>query len=453
MSDEFALWCNKDVSDRVSAEDRRMVARVSDIVGKLPVGVGVFRYAEGEAYPLYVSDLMCSMFGFSREVYNGIIAENRPVSIQPAFTEASEGKEIEQIIEEGIDVEFETRRLDGVALTVHVQGRVMRDDATFGGDDRNALLVYVIATDVSEAVRERREASWLNERYRILIEMTHAMSFDYDSESDTVLLYIDRTGHGMEAQVIPHYLETLSDTRNGVVHPDSMETVRSMFERIRAGAESEAIEYQADYYGKGYAWYRTNLFVVTDDRGSWHLVGLIEDIQNEVDLRQRAELDETTGLTNHATSKDLVNLALSDPAVRKSSVCAVLDIDNFKTVNDTCGHIEGDALLHEVGLALRSSFRESDVIGRVGGDEFVLLLKNIDLDIALAKINEVVRRISEYRVPGLDGPPSLSVGVYAVGERDLTYRDAFVKADDALYRAKRTGKNRVVVYKAERECS
>ena len=75
-------------------------------------------------------------------------------------------------------------------------------------------------------------------------------------------------------------------------------------------------------------------------------------------------------------------------------------------------------MLHEVGKVLRSSFRESDVLGRVGGDELLLLLKAL----------------------------SVSMGVYVPEDDDLAYRDVFVKADEALYRAKRSGKNRICVH-------
>ena len=106
-------------------------------------------------------------------------------------------------------------------------------------------------------------------------------------------------------------------------------------------------------------------------------------------------------------------------------------------MNDTYGHIEGDTLLHEVGKVLRSSFRESDVLGRVGGDEFLLLLKNIDLEVALDKLEQV----------GSQGKAlSVSMGVYVPEDDDLAYRDVFVKADEALYRAKRSGKNRICVH-------
>lgn len=301
--------------------------------------------------------------------------------------------------------------------------------------------------DVTEGLAtEDRRRAWQDERYRLLTEMTNKMSFDYDSDTDTVLLYIDRTGDGVEAQVIPHYLEKLASARSGVVHPDDMDDVRRMFEDARAGAAEVSAEYRANYYGHGYAWYRANLFVAHDNAGAWHLVGLIENIEDERDLRYRAENDAATGLSNHATTQDLVAAALAKPAVREHSVCVVLDIDDFKAVNDNSGHMEGDALLRKVGSVLRSSFRESDVIGRVGGDEFVLLLKEVDMDVVLRKLNQVRAQISATTVPGLGHAPTLSVGVYATCSDDRTYRDVFTRADEALYQAKRAGKNRVQVY-------
>ena len=301
--------------------------------------------------------------------------------------------------------------------------------------------------DVTEGLAtEDRRRAWQDERYRLLTEMTNKMSFDYDSDTDTVLLYIDRTGDGVEAQVIPHYLEKLASARSGVVHPDDMDDVRRMFEDARAGAAEVSAKYRANYYGHGYAWYRANLFVAHDNAGAWHLVGLIENIEDERDLRYRAENDAATGLSNHATTQDLVAAALAKPAVREHSVCVVLDIDDFKAVNDNSGHMEGDALLRNVGSVLRSSFRESDVIGRVGGDEFVLLLKEVDMDVVLRKLNQVRAQISATTVPGLGHAPTLSVGVYATCSDDRTYRDVFTRADEALYQAKRAGKNRIQVY-------
>ena len=94
-------------------------------------------------------------------------------------------------------------------------------------------------------------------------------------------------------------------------------------------------------------------------------------------------------------------------------------------------------MLHEVGKVLRSSFRERDVQGRVGGDEFLLLLKNIDLEVALDKLEQVKRQLAAVKVGSQGKALSVSMGVYVPEDDDLAYRDVFVKADEALYRAHR----------------
>ena len=85
-------------------------------------------------------------------------------------------------------------RDNGEAIDVRIQGRVAREPD-------GELVLYAVVSDVTAELRDQRERSWQNERYRLLSEMTHKMSFDYDSDSATVLLYMDRTGKGMEAQV------------------------------------------------------------------------------------------------------------------------------------------------------------------------------------------------------------------------------------------------------------
>lgn len=444
-SDTSVLCCNNDVTERTRAENARLDRRVNDIVANLPSGIGVYDIDHEGTHPRYVSDVVCQMLGKTREEYDEIIAVNGTV-----FDPADSQRFLARSAKEGGSREFSvehTMRRDGQPFIMRVQGRAIPLSD-------GVLRAYVVLTDITDEVRERRRQSWQTERYRILSELTHAISFDYDSESDTVLLYIDRTGKGMEPQVIPNYLETLTDTRAGVVHPDSMETVRAMFERVREGTTNEIIEYRADYYGTGYQWYRTNLFVAHDEGGSWHLVGLIENIQTERELRLRAEVDAVTGLSNYAAAHDLVNNALADPHLRAHSACAVVDLDNFKAVNDTFGHLKGDELLQQVGKVLRSNCRETDIVGRVGGDEFVVLLKNINLEVALRKFAAMKRAVaalfdSDAADAGLY--PTISIGVAVTRATDERYEDVFARADQALYQAKHAGKNRLRVCKGEAE--
>ncbi|MFW4355904.1 EAL domain-containing protein [Gordonibacter sp. KGMB07426] len=422
------------------SEDAREDAIQQRLYDAIPCGI--VRYtADDIPRMLFMNRKACQILGYRdlveyREVTGGdafapILPDDLTVQ-QSYFETLREG-------EPPCDFALRYQRRDG--FVGWIEGT-----SAFEVNEEGCPLVQSAFMEVTQQRLDRAESAWQNERYRLLSEMTNTISFDYDSESDTVLLYIDRTGKGMEAQVISHYLETLESTRKSVLHPDSVADVRAMFERARAGAQEVGTEYRADYYGGGYAWYRTKLYVVHDQNGAWHLVGIIEDIEDERALRFRAEFDAVTGLTNHAATQELVSAALANPDVRANSVCVVLDIDDFKLVNDTCGHIEGDALLHAVGMVLRTNFREGDVVGRVGGDEFVLLLKNIDPEVALRKLQRVRTQIAAVPVVGRSTGASISAGVYLTCDDDRSYRDVFVKADEALYQAKRAGKDRIQMY-------
>ena len=299
--------------------------RVLDTMGKLPVGVGVFAKRDGEVRLRYANDRLSTMFGDGLPGAPDNPDWDAPLELSEEVKRLDQRCVDQEFIADGneLDVGLRAVRDNGEAIDVRIQGRVAREPD-------GELVLYAVVSDVTAELRDQRERSWQNERYRLLSEMTHKMSFDYDSDSDTVLLYMDRTGKGMEAQVIPHYLETLSETRGKIIHPGSMDYVRRMFQHARSGANEVSAEYQADYFGKGYAWYRANLFVAHDVAGVWHLVGLIENIDDEHDLRFRAENDATTGLSNHTATQDLVASALADASVRRHSVCVALDIDDFK---------------------------------------------------------------------------------------------------------------------------
>lgn len=435
VSETSVLCCNNNVTGRMDAEDERLDQRVGDIVNSLPAGIGVYDLDEEGAHPRFVSGAVRDMVGVARDDYGALVEKCASVAkLEDVRSFLAAHKERPFDFTKDIELERE-----GCGFIARVQGR-----ATELAD--GTLRVYAVIVDVTDEVRAQRERAWQSDRFRILSELTHTISFDYDSHSDTVLLYIDRTGHGMEEQVIHDYLKTLASTRSGVVHPDSIDTVRAMFERARAGTRNEIIEYQADYYGTGYQWYRTNLYVAYDETGAWHLIGPIENIQTERELRVRAEHDAITGLSNYASARDLINDALADPHVRAHSVCAAVDIDDFKAINDSYGHLKGDELLQRVGAVLRSNCRESDVVGRVGGDEFVLFYKNIGLEVAVRKLAMIKRTIALVTLSDEDEGlprPSISIGATATCKTDALYRDVLARADRALYAAKRSGKNRL----------
>ena len=164
-------------------------------------------------------------------------------------------------------------------------------------------------------------------------------------------------------------------------------------------------------------------------------------------LRHQASHDALTGLWNRSTILDAVDREFSRAVRERSPVALVMaDIDHFKMVNDTYGHPAGDAVLRVVASRLREGMRRYDVMGRYGGEEFLLLLPGCNRENAEVQTERLRRLISDVPVEyeGLMIPVALSLGVSVNAGTAQVDPDASIKlADAALYRAKAKGRNRV----------
>jgi diguanylate cyclase (GGDEF)-like protein len=168
-------------------------------------------------------------------------------------------------------------------------------------------------------------------------------------------------------------------------------------------------------------------------------------------LEQLATHDELTGLFNYR----YLNARLAEEWKRAERyheplAALMLDLDRFKSLNDTHGHLFGDTVLRSVAQRLRRSVREIDVLARYGGDEFLVVLPNTHLSGAVAVADRIWREINALVLPieGRDEVVALglSTGVAAYPSRDVRSKDTLLKvADEALYSAKRDGRNRIFV--------
>lgn len=167
-------------------------------------------------------------------------------------------------------------------------------------------------------------------------------------------------------------------------------------------------------------------------------------MQAREELRERANKDLLTMLPNRPAIAAALEREVSR-CHRDNRTCGIilLDIDHFKKINDTYGHFAGDAVLRETATRLRSNMREYDQVGRYGGEEFLVVLPNCDLDQAASHAERMRQRLHSdvMRVDGAELRVSASFGV-TVSERFEKMPDVFVRvADEALYRAKASGRN------------
>jgi diguanylate cyclase (GGDEF)-like protein len=121
--------------------------------------------------------------------------------------------------------------------------------------------------------------------------------------------------------------------------------------------------------------------------------------------------------------------------------CIMIDIDHFKSINDKYGHVTGDKVLREISLRLRNSIRSYDVLGRYGGEEFLIVLPDTDFENAKNLAERIRKNIKEKLIADLQ--VTISLGITSIQEKDETINDIINRADEALYKAKNSGRDRV----------
>ena len=168
-------------------------------------------------------------------------------------------------------------------------------------------------------------------------------------------------------------------------------------------------------------------------------------------LRREAEHDPLTGLYNRTASEMRIQTALrQNDAPDEKHALFIIDIDNFKLINDTFGHMQGDTLLKDLANGLTQLFRATDVVSRLGGDEFFVFLRNYQsLEIVEQKARQICELFHSTCVNGDKAQPiSASIGIALFPEAGVTFPELYRNADMALYQAKASGKNGYVIYRA-----
>ncbi|MDQ0195204.1 GGDEF domain-containing protein [Paenibacillus wynnii] len=170
----------------------------------------------------------------------------------------------------------------------------------------------------------------------------------------------------------------------------------------------------------------------------------VEAFADSIAVENQSKYDHLTGLTNYVTFQDYVVSIIEQHERYGLPLClAVLDLDNFKTINDTFGHYEGDRVLRETAKLLLAAISSEDVAVRYGGEEFVLILTGKTMDESLQLLEQIRVQISQLRWDSIDNHKiTVSTGIVQY-RKGMGKEDLFRSADSLMYEAKRLGKNRI----------
>jgi len=242
------------------------------------------------------------------------------------------------------------------------------------------------------------------------------------------------------------------------IHPDDRAAALEAYEAHWRTGEPLRAEYRMLARDGSEVWVRDEAYAMPDDTQSGRQVsqGLLIDVTDRKRLESRlihdALHDPLTGLANRVLLRDHLERAVARHG-RRDGMAGLLfvDLDDFKRVNDTYGHAAGDQILVQIAQRLVAAVRAEDVVARQSGDEFAVLL--VDVDSRDETIHAAERLLRELRRPILLGGRSVvvggSVGIAVAAEQDATLEDLVTQADAAMYAAKAAGKDRYAVYEEQ----
>lgn len=343
-------------------------------------------------------------------------------------------------------VEFRQRTRDGHWKWILSQGRIVERDA-----NGNPVRMLGTHTDISE--RKRREAQLQESEERLALATLHNGIGIWDLDLKTRRLVWDESMYALYRVSKDEFSGTEAAWR-ATLHPDDLARADlEVSQAIAKGAPLET-EYRVCWPTGEVRYIKivAKTFLGPDGAPA-RMLGTNTDITDrkvlEIALRHQAHTDHLTGVGSRGYFMEQAELELNR-ALRYGNALSLfmLDIDFFKAINDAHGHRAGDAVLRALATICRQTLREVDVIGRVGGEEFAMLLPKANATAAVdvaERLRTAVEATTIEVEPGIEVRFTVSIGVTSAQPRERSIDKLIKRADEALYAAKRQGRNRVCV--------
>lgn len=276
--------------------------------------------------------------------------------------------------------------------------------------------------------RVNKKLKFQNKRYESLAEISNEYFFEYCFKKNELILS-EKTAHLFNNE---EDLNILSDKLKRIL-TDERKTVTSDIKIKLSSGETIVFRVVFSY-------------ISGDNKNVDCIIGKLTDISEEFSVKEKliskSTINGLTGLYNVSAVKELIEERLRNIENNETDAFVLLDVDNFKDINDCLGHLAGDYVLKTLSEKLKYTFRKTDVIGRLGGDEFCVYLKDIpSAEFVYSKcriLNELIGSIN------VEIPVSISIGI-TLPKKDDSYEKLFKRADDAMYEGKRNGKGKIIL--------
>lgn len=295
--------------------------------------------------------------------------------------------------------------------------------------------------------QDRSDEEENKELLKVIAEQNHEKILQYDIKSDEMVVYSVVQGQFVTLYRTQEYIE---QKRFGSVFvaPEDKKNFQKAIRTCLSKPTHTVVDARfIEHKGADPEWHRFYLVSMGgEDNKVERIVGRFisvheEKVYNE-QMRHRAEIDVLTNVYNHKAFEELCEKTMGD--CRSNAVFIMLDVDDFKMINDTQGHAVGDFVLSQIGAVLNTAIGEYGIVGRLGGDEFAAFMWNFS---DKSEMEEFCKKLQEnLKLTAFDMKCSASIGVSVLAHRKVHFKDVYYEADQALYAAKRNGKNQIVFF-------
>lgn len=288
------------------------------------------------------------------------------------------------------------------------------------------------------------------ERYQTIMEQVTDILFEWDCKTDTLEFSPNWSTRFGCTPIKQDAQCSLQNSNN--LHPDDKAIILKIMQDCNAGVASAEAEVRIRHVNGQYLWNRVRLNTQYNNAGvATKVIGNIVDINDEKSKKLRtleqAQKDTLTGLYNKNAARSLVEECMSTANGNRFQALMIIDVDNFKQINSLYGHACGDTMLSAFTSVLEQKFSSSDILGRIGGDEFLAYMPEIDGERdAWAVAESVMDALRGVHPCKNDESLTCSIGIALFPQRAVEYYTLYQCADQALYQIKENGKNGFAFY-------
>jgi len=393
---------------------------------------------------LYANQAACDSLGYSREE----LLRLKVRDISPDVETSRDDMEYWRNHTGGEShiVESVHKRKDGTTFPVEIRARVVE----FEGEQFSCA----VARDVTDRLRIEKALRDSEERFRVIAD-TSPVALIISRLGDGNILYANKQVEILFGKqpddILNHTLPELFDTA---------ETRQELLELLELlETEDQILGHEVMLKKRDGSEICLSLSARSISLQGEHVIcSALLDITEAYELAQQlsyqASYDPLTGLVNRREFQShLQRTIVTARQKHTENALCFLDLDQFKVVNDSCGHIAGDELLRQLAHQLKNNVRKQDVLARLGGDEFAILLENCNLEQAERVANSIRQAIQDFRFHWEDSTfnVGVSIGLVPLDWTSETTTDLLRRADTACYTAKDKGRNRIHVYHPDDE--